>query len=67
MTAETVYDSRLLIYNAGDGRTGLIAFFKALAVLQFGTALVFGVPPLWNNENEPDPNVRKAKAIMGKL
>lgn len=37
-----------------------------MALLQFGTTLVFGVPPLWNNENQPDPNVRKAQAILGK-
>jgi len=38
-----------------------------MALLQFGTTLVFGVPPLWNNENQPDPNVRKMQAIVGML
>ena len=37
-----------------------------MALLQFGTTLVFAVPPLWNNENQPDPNLRKAQAILGK-
>ena len=36
-----------------------------MALLQFGTTLVFGVPPLWNNENQPDPNVRKFQAVLG--
>ncbi|CBX94628.1 hypothetical protein LEMA_P116310.1 [Plenodomus lingam JN3] len=35
-----------------------------MALLQFGTTLVFGVPPLWNNENQPDPKVRHFQAIM---
>jgi hypothetical protein len=59
------YKSRLLIYDAGDTRTTWISFWKAMALLQFGTTLVFGVPPLWNNENQPDPNVRKMQAILG--
>jgi len=37
-----------------------------MALLQFGTTLVFGVPPLWNNENQPDPRLRKMQAILGK-
>ena len=37
-----------------------------MALLQFGTTLVFGVPPLWNNENQPDERVRKMQAITGK-
>jgi hypothetical protein len=37
-----------------------------MALLQFGTTLVFGVPPLWNNENQPDERVRKTQAITGK-
>lgn len=37
-----------------------------MALLQFGTTLVFAVPPLWQNPNQPDPNLRKAQAIMGK-
>ncbi|KAF1841537.1 uncharacterized protein K460DRAFT_292978 [Cucurbitaria berberidis CBS 394.84] len=35
-----------------------------MALLQFGTTLVFGVPPLWNNENQPDPNLRKFQAVI---
>ncbi|EOA85846.1 uncharacterized protein SETTUDRAFT_110758 [Exserohilum turcica Et28A] len=35
-----------------------------MALLQFGTTLVFGVPPLWNNENQPDPRLRKAQAML---
>lgn len=35
-----------------------------MALLQFGTTLVFGVPPLWNNSNQPDPAVRKSQAIL---
>ncbi|KAF2844981.1 hypothetical protein T440DRAFT_408974 [Plenodomus tracheiphilus IPT5] len=35
-----------------------------MALLQFGTTLVFGVPPLLNNENQPDPNVRQFQAIL---
>ncbi|CAA9965177.1 hypothetical protein PTMSG1_08536 [Pyrenophora teres f. maculata] len=61
---ERKYPSRLLIYDAGDARTTWISFWKAMALLQFGTTLVFGVPPLWNNENQPDPNVRKMQAIL---
>ncbi|KAG9189853.1 hypothetical protein G6011_06721 [Alternaria panax] len=34
-----------------------------MALLQFGTTLVFGVPPLWNNANQPDERVRKMQAI----
>jgi hypothetical protein len=37
-----------------------------MALLQFGTTLVFGVPPLWNNTNQPDERVRKMQAITGK-
>jgi hypothetical protein len=37
-----------------------------MALLQFGTTLVFAVPPLWQNPNQPDPNLRKAQAIIGK-
>jgi hypothetical protein len=59
------YASRLLIYDAGTARTSWISFWKAMALLQFGTTLVFFVPPLWKNENQPDPNVRKMQAIMG--
>jgi len=58
------YKSRLLIYDAGDIRTTWVSFWKAIALLQFGTTLVFGVPPLWNNSNQPDPNVRKFQAIL---
>jgi hypothetical protein len=36
-----------------------------MALLQFGTTIVFGMPPLWNNENQPDPKVRKMQAIVG--
>ncbi|KAL6712371.1 hypothetical protein ACN47E_000248 [Coniothyrium glycines] len=61
---EQQYKSRLLIYDAGDARTTWISFWKAMALLQFGTTLVFGVPPLWNNTNQPDPNVRKFQAIL---
>lgn len=61
-----MYKSRLLIYDAGDTRTTWVSFWKAMALLQFGTTLVFAVPPLWNNENQPDPNLRKAQAILGK-
>ncbi|USP82276.1 hypothetical protein yc1106_09550 [Curvularia clavata] len=35
-----------------------------MALLQFGTTLVFGVPPLWNNENQPDTRMRKMQAIL---
>ncbi|KAF2818781.1 hypothetical protein CC86DRAFT_363878 [Ophiobolus disseminans] len=58
------YKSRLLIYDAGDARTTWISFWKALALLQCGTTAVFAVPPLWKNENQPDPNLRKAQAIL---
>jgi hypothetical protein len=37
-----------------------------MALLEFGTTLVFGVPPLWKNENQPDPNVRKMQAVLGR-
>ncbi|CAG5179454.1 uncharacterized protein ALTATR162_LOCUS9279 [Alternaria atra] len=60
---ERKYKSRLLIYDAGDARTTWISFWKAMALLQFGTTLVFGVPPLWNNANQPDERVRKMQAI----
>jgi hypothetical protein len=63
---DAVYKSRLLIYDAGDTRTTWVSFWKAMALLQFGTTLVFAVPPLWNNENQPDLNVRKGQAILGK-
>ncbi|KAJ8112568.1 hypothetical protein OPT61_g5089 [Boeremia exigua] len=61
---ERMYKSRLLIYDAGDTRTTWVSFWKAMALLQFGTTLVFAVPPLWQNENQPDPNLRKAQAIL---
>jgi hypothetical protein len=64
---ELEYKSRLLIYDAGDARTTWISFWKAVALLQCGTTLVFAVPPLWKNENQPDPNLRKAQAILGKF
>ncbi|KAJ4374309.1 hypothetical protein N0V83_003050 [Neocucurbitaria cava] len=35
-----------------------------MALLQFGTTLVFGVPPLWNNENQPNPDIRKFQAVL---
>lgn len=66
LTRLSVYKSRLLIYDAGDARTTWVSFWKAMALLQFGTTLVFAVPPLWNNENQPDPRLRKAQAILGK-
>ena len=66
MTKNSEYKSRLLIYDAGDARTTWISFWKAMALLQFGTTLVFGVPPLWNNTNQPDERVRKMQAITGK-
>jgi hypothetical protein len=59
-----VYKSRLLIYDAGDSRTTWVSFWKAMALLQFGTTLVFAVPPLWTNENQPDPRLRKAQAVL---
>lgn len=65
LTTKIGYPSRLLIYDAGDARTTWISFWKAMALLQFGTTLVFGVPPLWNNENQPDPRLRKMQAILG--
>ncbi|OAL52657.1 hypothetical protein IQ07DRAFT_379518 [Pyrenochaeta sp. DS3sAY3a] len=61
---DRMYNSKLLIYDAGDVRTTWITFWKAVALLQFGTTLVFGVPPLWNNENQPDPNLRKFQAVL---
>jgi hypothetical protein len=66
LTICSVYKSKLLIYDAGDTRTTWVSFWKAMALLQFGTTLVFAVPPLWQNENQPDPNVRKGQAILGK-
>jgi hypothetical protein len=62
-----VYKSRLLIYDAGEGRTSWISFWKALALLQCGTTMVFFVPPLWKNENQPDVNLRQAQAVLGEL
>lgn len=62
-----MYKSRLLVYDAGDTRTTWVSFWKAMALLQFGTTLVFAVPPLWKNENQPNPDLRKAQAILGKL
>ncbi|KAH8726906.1 hypothetical protein GQ44DRAFT_142072 [Phaeosphaeriaceae sp. PMI808] len=61
---ERQYKSRLLIYDAGDARTTWISFWKAVALLQCGTTLVFAVPPLWKNENQPNPDVRKFQAIL---
>jgi hypothetical protein len=55
-----------LIYDAGDARTTWISFWKAVALLQCGTTLVFAVPPLWQNENQPDANLRMTQAILGK-
>lgn len=66
LTYTAEYNSRLLIYDAGDTRLTWVSFWKALALLQCGTTLVFAVPPLWKNENQPDPNLRKAQAILGK-
>jgi hypothetical protein len=62
-----VYKSRLLIYDAGEGRTSWISFWKALALLQCGTTMVFFVPPLWKNENQPDVNLRQAQAVLGEF
>jgi hypothetical protein len=62
-----VYKSRLLIYDAGEGRTSWISFWKALALLQCGTTVVFFVPPLWKNENQPDVNLRQAQAVLGEF
>ncbi|KAF1914083.1 hypothetical protein BDU57DRAFT_521259 [Ampelomyces quisqualis] len=59
-----MYSSRLLIYEAGDARLTWITFWKAVALLQCGTTLVFAVPPLWKNEIQPDPNLRKAQALL---
>ncbi|KAH7406325.1 hypothetical protein DE146DRAFT_439199 [Phaeosphaeria sp. MPI-PUGE-AT-0046c] len=61
---ERRYNSRLLIYDAGEARTSWISFWKAVALLQCGTTLVFAVPPLWKNENQPDPRLRKAQAML---
>ncbi|KAF1830946.1 hypothetical protein BDW02DRAFT_76004 [Decorospora gaudefroyi] len=58
------YKSRLLIYDAGEARTSWVSFWKATALLQFGITLVFGVPPLWKNENQPDPYVRRLQAVL---
>jgi hypothetical protein len=66
LTIFSEYKSRLLIYDSGDARTTWITFWKAMALLEFGTTLVFGVPPLWKNENQPDPNVRKMQAVLGR-
>ena len=65
LTTMPEYNSRLLVYDAGDARTTWISFWKAVALLQFGTTLVFGVPPLWNNENQPDVRLRKLQAVLG--
>jgi hypothetical protein len=56
-----------LIYDAGDARTTWVTFWKAVALLQFGTTLVFGVPYVWKNEEQPDPVMRKAQAVLGML
>ncbi|OAK94520.1 hypothetical protein IQ06DRAFT_85805 [Phaeosphaeriaceae sp. SRC1lsM3a] len=61
---ERRYASRLLIYDAGEARTSWVSFWKAVALLQCGTTFVFAVPPLWQNENQPDPRLRKAQAIL---
>jgi hypothetical protein len=66
LTGSPEYKSRLLIYDAGDARTTWISFWKAVALLQCGTTLVFAVPPLWKNEKEPDERLRKATAVLGK-
>ena len=58
------YPSRLPIYHSGDVRMTWVSFWKSVALLQFGTTLVFGVPLLWMNENQPDANVRKFQAIL---
>ena len=58
------YPSRLLIYESGDIRVTWVAFWKSVALLQFGTTVVFGAPVLWNNINQPDPNMRKLHAFI---
>ena len=58
------YPSKLLIYESGDIRVTWVAFWKSVALLQFGTTVVFGAPVLWKNVNQPDPNIRRLHAFI---
>ncbi|PSN63287.1 hypothetical protein BS50DRAFT_577048 [Corynespora cassiicola Philippines] len=60
--AETRYSRNLLIYDAGDTRTAFVTFWKATAIFQFGTCTIFLVPMLYNNQNQPDENIRLLQA-----
>ncbi len=58
------YASKLLIYESGEIRVTWVSFWKSVALLQFGTTLVFGAPVLWNNPNQPDANLRKFQGVL---
>ncbi|KAF2691762.1 hypothetical protein K458DRAFT_5274 [Lentithecium fluviatile CBS 122367] len=57
------YPSELLIYDAGEARTTFIAFWKAVALLECGTCVVFFTPKLYKNENQPNEYIRTAQAV----
>ena len=63
----TGYSRNLLIYDAGDTRTAFVTFWKATAIFQFGTCTIFLVPMLYNNQNQPDENIRLLQAAGGIL
>ncbi|KAF2643032.1 hypothetical protein P280DRAFT_421512 [Massarina eburnea CBS 473.64] len=62
-TPQRRYPTDLLIYDAGDTRTTFVAFWKAVALLQFGTCVVFITPMLYKNENQPNEYIRSFQAI----
>lgn len=60
------YPQNLIIYFSGDARFTWMAFWKATALFQFGLAVVWVVPTLYNNANQPDYNIRLLQAVGGK-
>lgn len=59
------YPGELLIYDAGDMRTTFVSFWKAMALLQFGTCVAFLTPILYYNENQPNKTIRVLQAAGG--
>ncbi|KAF2110348.1 hypothetical protein BDV96DRAFT_200791 [Lophiotrema nucula] len=56
------YDENFVIYDAGDLRTAWLAFWKGIALFQFGVVCVFLAPVAYHNENQPDPKQRLLQA-----
>ncbi|KAF2279388.1 uncharacterized protein EI97DRAFT_430466 [Westerdykella ornata] len=57
------YPEHLVVYNAGEFRLTMVAFWKAVAIFQFGVTSLILAPNLWWNENQPDETFRKMQAV----